>query len=131
MTMSKQVSLTVPDEVMRRAEVLAGHSGRAVTEVLAEAIEASLDPLNLESAPGGAISGLSDAQVIEVADATMPAAADRRLSELLARRQAGTLSAEERKELGLLSQMDQQGLLRKAQGMREAVRRGLRPPPAP
>lgn len=129
--MSKQVSLSVPDEVMRRAEVLAGHSGRAVAEVLADAIEASLDPLGLSSEGAGALADLSDRQVTEFADGHMAPAEDRRLSELLARRQAGGLSAAEREELARLMQIYQQGLLRKAEGLREAVRRGLRPPPSP
>jgi predicted DNA-binding protein len=58
--MSKQISPTVPDEVMRRAEVLAGDSGRAVAEVLTDAIEASLDPLGFTSSASDAISEMSD-----------------------------------------------------------------------
>ena len=123
--MSKQVSLTAPDEVMRRAEVLAGHSGWAVADVLTDAIEASLDPLNFTSA-AGAITELSDVQVLEMADATMPPAHDQRLGELLARRNEGTLTTPEREELAPLMQEYQEGLLRKAQAVREAVRRGLR-----
>jgi predicted DNA-binding protein len=129
--MGKQVSLTVPDEVMRRAEVLAGHSGRAVAEVLTDAIEASLDPLSFTSSATDAIGELSDAQVLELADSTMAPADDRRLSELLARKNEGVLLMPERDELTPLMQSYQEGLLRKAQAIREAVRRGLRPSPAP
>lgn len=129
--MSKQISLTVPDEVMRRAEVLAGHSGRAVAEVLSDAIEASLDPLSFSSSATDAIGELSDAHVLEMADATMPPADDRRLGELLARKNEGILTMAERDELTPLMQIYQEGLLRKAQAIREAVRRGLRPSPAP
>jgi hypothetical protein len=42
--MSKQISLTLPDELMRRAELFADHSGRKVADVLTDAIEVSLDP---------------------------------------------------------------------------------------
>jgi predicted DNA-binding protein len=128
--MSKQISLTVPDEVMRRAEVLAGHSGRAVAEVLTDAIEASLDPLSFTSSANDAISELSDAQVLDLADSIMPPADDRRLSELLARKNEGVLTIAERDELAPLMQLYQEGLLRKAQAIAEAVRRGLRPSPA-
>lgn len=129
--MSKQVCLTVPDEVMRRAEVLAGHFGRAVTEVLTDAIEAALDPLNLSSNVVGAMGDLPDAQVVQFAEGTMASAEDQRLSSLLDRRQTGVITLDERTELASLMQIYQEGLLRKAQGLSEAVRRGLRPPPAP
>ena len=62
------------------------------------------------------------------ADTQMPAAEDRRLSELLDRQQAASLSGEERAELRALMQTYQEGLVRKARALREAVRRGLREP---
>jgi predicted DNA-binding protein len=128
--MSKQISLTVPDEVMRRAEVLAGHSGRAVAEVLTDAIEASLDPLSFTSSANDAIGELSDAQVLELADSTMAPADDQRLGELLDRKNERVLTMGERDELAPLMQIYQEGLLRKAQAIAESVRRGLRPSPA-
>jgi predicted DNA-binding protein len=131
--MSKQISLTLPDEVYRRAEVLAGCSGREVADILATAIESSLDPLGLVdvAAPPAAPSIRSDEQVLADADAAMPAAEDERLTSLLDRQQAGRLSPEEETQLTALMQIYQQGMLRKARGLAEAVRRGLRPPPHP
>ncbi len=61
----------------------------------------------------------------------MPAAEDERLSDLLDRQQAGSLSVAERSELTALMALYQRLLLRKAQGLREAVRRGLRRPVQP
>jgi hypothetical protein len=55
-------------------------------------------------------------------------AEDRRLSELLQRQQAGLLGDGERAELSALMQAYQEGLLRKARALREAVLRGLREP---
>lgn len=128
--MSKQISLTLPDEVMRRAEVLAGHAGRPVSDVLADVIEASLDPLDISDAEERPIEEWSDEQVLRVADAMMSSTEDRRLGELLARRNAGeALGAEERAEFALLMQSYQAGLLRKSRGIGEAVRRGLRSSP--
>lgn len=129
--MSKQVSLVVPDELMRRAEVLAGHSGRPVAEVLTDAIEASLDPLNFSSSGAVDLATLSNAQILEMADAAMPTEDDQRLGELLARKSEGTLTGAQRDELDPLMQAYQEGLLRKARAVAEAVRRGLRPSPAP
>jgi hypothetical protein len=56
---------------------------------------------------------------------------DRRLSTLLHRQQAGKLSDMERSEMLALMQVYLDGLLRKAQALREAVRRGLREPLEP
>jgi hypothetical protein len=56
---------------------------------------------------------------------------DRRLGELLDRQQAGLLPGAEPAELAALLQVYQRGLLRKAQALREAVRRGLRAPLQP
>jgi hypothetical protein len=61
-------------------------------------------------------------------DAELPDADDRRLSDLLDRQQAGALSPSEQSELTGLMERYQQGLLRRAFGTREAIRRGLRQP---
>lgn len=129
--MSKQVSLVVPDELMRRAEVLAGRSGRPVTEVLTDAIEASLDSLNFSSFGAPEIAALSDTQVLEIADSTMPVGDDQRLNELLARKSEGSLTSAQCDELDPLMLAYQEGLLRKARAVAEAVRRGLRSSPTP
>jgi hypothetical protein len=61
-------------------------------------------------------------------DPGLSTADDCRLSELLNRQQAGILSAAERPELTRLMEVYQTCLLWKARALREAVRRGLRPP---
>jgi hypothetical protein len=48
-----------------------------------------------------------------------------RLSKLLDRQQSGTLSEGDRSELQTLMQIYQEGLLRKATALSEAVKRGL------
>jgi hypothetical protein len=77
------------------------------------------------------LEGWSDADVLAAADASLSVDEDDRLSELLDRRQAGTLTDAERTETAALMQRYQDGLLRKARALREAVRRGLREPPHP
>lgn len=66
-----------------------------------------------------------------LADLQMDPAQDQRLSTLLDQQQARQLRAEERVELVALMQVYQEGLLRKAQALAEAVRRGLREPLTP
>jgi predicted DNA-binding protein len=129
--MSKQISLTLPDELMRRAELFADHSGRKVADVLTDAIEVSLDPFIVPAADVQPLAEWSDEQVLAAADSTMPSDEDRRLTELLDRQQAHILTPEERGELPARMQTYQLGLLHKAQGVAEAVRRGLRPAPLP
>ena len=126
--MSAQVTLTLPDDVMKRAELLAQHTGRPVADLLAQAIELSLRPLGPPSADERPVTAWPDEEVLAVADLQMPARDDRRLSDLLEHQQAGRLSAAEGTELAALMQVYQEGLLRKAQALREAVRRGLRGP---
>jgi hypothetical protein len=61
----------------------------------------------------------------------MPPPDDARLGELLDQQQAVPLAPADRAELALLFESYQSALLRKAQALREAVRRKLREPPKP
>jgi hypothetical protein len=124
--MSTQITLNLPDEVYRRAENMARLTGRSVADVLAETVEASLSLLGAESSPP--IPSLSDREVLALADSSMDEQQGQRLSELLDRQQAGTLTPSERFELLALMQAYDEALLRRSIGLAEAVRRGLRPP---
>ena len=77
------------------------------------------------------MSELSDVEVLTAADAQMAVEPSLRFSELLDQQQAGRLTDMQRSELTALIQVYQDGLLRKAQALHEAVRRGLRLPLAP
>jgi hypothetical protein len=71
----------------------------------------------------------SDERVLATADDPgLSPVDDRRLSELLNRQQAGTTTDAEHSELTALMEVYETQLLRKAQALRESVRRGLRPP---
>ncbi len=74
---------------------------------------------------------ISDAEILAIADSGMESTQDRRFSELLDKQQARKLTDDERSELFVLMQVYQQGLLRKAQALNEAVQRGLREPLEP
>jgi hypothetical protein len=74
------------------------------------------------------VTALSDAEVLALSDLHLPPDQDARLSDLLDQQQAVRLTDAERNELGELLQVYRLGLLRKAQALSEAVRRGLRPP---
>jgi predicted DNA-binding protein len=126
--MTDQITVTLPTEILQRDEKLARCTGRSVDQLLAETIELSLRPLGTSSLPEEGMTEWSDERVLEaVDDPGFSMAEDRRLIELLHRQQAGTLTAGERPELTALMEVYQTQLLRKAQALREAVRRGLRP----
>ncbi|MEH1765277.1 hypothetical protein [Nostoc sp.] len=71
------------------------------------------------------IFALSDEQVLVLTELQMESAQDARLSELLDRQQSGNLTESDRSELQTLMQVYQEGLLRKATALSEAVKRGL------
>ena len=129
--MSTSVMITLPDEVYRRAAHLAQLASRDVADLLAEAIALSLPPLTAPPASVRAASELSDEEVLALTALQMAPERDRRLSTLLHKQQAGELSDPERSELLALMQLYQEGLLRKAQALHEAVRRGLCAPLEP
>ncbi len=129
--MSTQVTLTLPDEVYRRAERLAQLSSRDVADVLADTIALSLAAVALKSEAVQPISALSNEEVMALAELQMAPEQDQRLSNLLDKQQAGTLIEIEGSELLALMQVYQENLLRKAQALNQAVQRGLLKPLEP
>jgi hypothetical protein len=129
--MSTNVTVSLPDDVYQRAEHLAELSGCDLPAILADTLAVSLSLLGGATAPAAPLSEVSDADVLALSQLTMDPGQDERLSELLDRQQAAVLRAEERVELLALLQVYQEGTLRKAQGLAEAVRRGLRGPLEP
>lgn len=130
-TMTEQITLTLPSAVLEAAETLARRAGRPVDELLAETIELSLQPLGNVPSDDPPPDRWSDEETLKNSGLQMPLAEDDRLSDLLDRQQAGSLATWERSELTALMSLYQSLLLRKAQGLREAVRRGLQPPVRP
>ena len=128
--MATRVTLSLPDDLYRRAEGVARLTSRDVVEVLADAIALSLPSFSDPSAHTRP-EDLTDDAVLKLADDQLETSQDRRLSELLGKQQDGSLAPEERAELAALMQVYQERLLRKAQALNEAVRRGLRQPLAP
>ena len=126
--MSTQVVITLPDDVYHRAERLAQLTSREVAEVLVDTIALSLAPLSSQPVFVKPVTALTDEEVLALTELQMEPDQDRRLSALLHRQQAGELADTKRSELLALMQLYQEGLLRKAQALHEAVRRGLRGP---
>lgn len=102
---------------------------RDVATVMADTLSLSLPQLNVAVTPT-AVADLSNQEVLALADLQMDAVDDEKLSHLLDKQQAGTLTEAERLELIRLMQLYQSSLLQKAEGLAEAVQRGLREPMA-
>jgi hypothetical protein len=126
--MSTQITITLPDEVYQRAEQFARLANRDVASVLADTIQLSIPPVRADSLDLEPISDLSNDQVLALTKLQMEPEQDTRLSELLDRQQSGRLMENERLELQSLMQIYQEGLLRKATAISEAVKRELMEP---
>lgn len=129
--MNRQITLELPNEVLNRVERLATLARRDVKEVLAEAVALALPPLDVVFGESPPASVMSDVEVLRLADLRLAPAQDRRLSQLLEKQQAGTLTEPERSELLTLMQVYEVNLLWQAEALAEAVRRGLREPLSP
>ncbi len=127
--MSTQLTIDLPENLVARARSIAQRAGQSVNDLLAESIELSLKPWG--TASDSDIHQCADHEVLKACDLELSTEDDCRLSELLQRQQAGSLLASEQTELASLMQVYQEGLVRKAEALREAVQRGLRQPVQP
>lgn len=124
--MSGTITLNLPDSVLQRAQLWAAHSEQPVTDFLSETIELSLGPLGQAPPPA---SQWPDEEVLEAVELQLSPEDDQRLTSLLGRQREGCLSERDAVELHGLMHVYQEGMLRKAIALREAVRRGLQSPP--
>ena len=124
--MAKQITLTISDEILRKAEGLATLMDRPIEEVLVDVIQVSLPDLGtMSSLP---INHLPDEELLTLAQAKMQEPQNKRLSELLDKRQSRFLSGIEQSELTSLFQIYLRLWLSQSEAMVEAVRRGLMKP---
>jgi hypothetical protein len=126
--MDTQITITLPDEVYQRAKRFARLANRDIASVLVDTIQLSIPPTRADTLALVPISDLPDEQVLALTDLQMEPDQDECLSELLDRQQAGLLTENDRLELQVLMQIYQEGLLRKATALSEAVKRGLMEP---
>ncbi|HZG38854.1 MAG TPA: hypothetical protein VEZ50_09255, partial [Nodosilinea sp.] len=123
--MSTQVTITLPDDIYQRAQRFAHLANRDVASVLTDSILFSMPTVREEALMLPPIASLEDEEVIALTQLQMEPEQDQRLSWLLDRQQEGTLLQSEQLELQALMQIYQEGLLRKATALAEAVKREL------
>lgn len=128
--MTTRLTVTLPDHVYKRIERLAQLSGQEVEEALANTLTELLPPLNSEL-DTRSVASLSDNEIILLSESMMDEMQSARMSALLSKQQAESMSDSERAELKMLMENYEAGQLRKAQALAEAVKRGLREPLIP
>jgi hypothetical protein len=126
-SMSKHVTIELPDELYEQAQRWAMLTSQDVNKTLTEAITLVLSPLpdqDIETP----VSVLSDEEVLALSQAQIDKHQGRRFSELLNKQGEGQLTLTEESELWALMQIYERLLVRQSEALAEAVRRGLRPP---
>ena len=116
--MTQSMTLEIATAVVDRARAVAERTGRRCEDVLADWLERDGPPT----------AELSDAEVLILCDSQMPANEQEQLSDLLWRQREEQLEAKDRPRLEQLLDVYRHRLLRKAEALRVAVSRGLRPP---
>ena len=129
--MSRQVTLTLPDELYEHAKRWATIIQRDLSETLTDALTIVLTPVYTTPRLERPVSSLSDEDVLALSKAQMRPAQGRRLSELLEKQGEGVLTESERPELLALMHVYDQLWIRQSEALAEAVRRGLRKPLEP
>ncbi len=128
--MNTQVVLNLPEDTYRRAAQFAAYAKRDLTEVIAATLATAL-PSSAAINQLNGIAKLPDPEVLALTKLRMEPKADRRLSELLDRQQAGELDDRDGAELAALMRIYELGLLRQSGALAEAVARNLIPPLEP
>jgi len=119
--MAEVITLELPDTLAQRAKAEASRTNRPLEAVLLEwlsRVEAAEPP----------VETLPDEQVLALSDAQMESQTNDELSDLLARNREGQLDEAAQQRLDELMHSYRVGLVRKAQALKVAVERGLRPP---
>jgi hypothetical protein len=120
LSMGQTFSLDLPPDLAQRAAAVAQQTQRRVEDVLLEWLGRGASAVPIESLP--------DEQVLALANREMSTSEQRELSALLARQREGALDEAARRRLDELMASYRHGMVEKAQALKVAVERGLRPP---
>lgn len=121
--MNKLVTIQVSEQVMRQATRIAFNTEQSVENVLSDLLESSVSEPPVQFLP--------DNEVLALTALNFSPKEQESFSDLLYRNREGLLDAEGHKELDRLMRIYERGLLRKAQALEEAVKRGLMEPLKP
>ena len=117
--MSLTVTLNLPDTLIKDANHVAQQTEQRLEEVLLQWLKSGANDRPIEL--------LSDEQLLILTQLQLPIEIQNELSDLLALNREGQLGSQQRIRLNELMQLYRQGLVRKAQALKEAVARGIHP----
>jgi hypothetical protein len=117
--MTAKVTVELPEELIGQVQAVANHTHRSFDEVLADWVRVAGGEPVLEL--------LSDYELLAVCDNQLAESDQEILSDLLERKQEGALDGVEQRRLEDLMRTYRANLVRKAQALKVAVNRGLRP----
>ncbi len=118
-----EISVKLPNNLYEDVSALARAKKKSVAEIIKNAVRKAVNEESQTSETP--LRDCSDEEVLALANMKMSAAENGRMSELLDRQREETIAPLERNELDALFRVYQAGNLRKAQGISEAVQRGL------
>lgn len=123
-----EISVKLPNHLYQGVSHLAKTKKKSVATIIKNAVRKAVneEAETLERP----LAACSDDELLALAKMKMSAAENKRLSELLGKQREETITPLERNELDAVLRVYQVGNLRKAQGIAEAVRRGLIKTPA-
>lgn len=116
-----EITLNLPENIYQHVSTVAKKSQRKVVDLIVDVVEKGCSSDQSERV----LADYSDDEVLALASLEIPEKQSSRQSELLFKNQAGTLTAEERRELDFFQQIYGVALARKTGGIFEAVERGL------
>jgi len=119
--MSQTVTLELPDDLARQAHAAAAAANRRVEDIVLDWVARAAAEPTVEAFP--------DNELLALCDARFDDNRQSELSDLLAGHRAGDLDDSGRARLDELMAAYRQGMVLKARAWKEAVGRGLRPPP--
>ena len=121
--MGKDITITIPDELLQNAESWSQITHRNLNETLTDALKIVLTPVHSAPSLEQSVALLSDDEVLALTKLQMDETQGERLNELLDMEQAGTLTDKDHLSLMALMQIYNQLWLRQAEALAEAVKR--------
>jgi len=118
--MTTPVTLELPESLARQIQAVAAQTQQRLEDVLIEWLTRAAAELPVHL--------LDDEQVLQLCEQQLDTQQQERLSDLLEGQREQTLTTTDQIELAELMQRYRHGLLRKAEALKVAVDRGLRPP---
>ena len=120
------LTVAISEAALQEALLRAELEGRAVEDYVGHMVEEKLT--GDKEREFALMASLPDEDVLAMADLRMSEEESRRASQLLELNREGQLDPTQRAELDRYMDLYNQGMLKKALGLAEAVRRKLRPP---